>query len=80
MARSTDSSERRVRITLRCLVEDLAQEVPGIDRPIALIDHPMLEEARRVAPASPRVRSGFSQSVTHRSIGFATAPTGARPG
>jgi len=43
-----------VRITLRCLVEDLGLELPGIDRPIGLIDHPMLKEARRVAPASPQ--------------------------
>ena len=54
MARLADSSERRVRITLRCLVEDLGLEVPGIDRPIGLIDHPMLDEARRVAPSSPQ--------------------------
>lgn len=46
--------ERDVRVTIRCLDEDLGLELPGIDRPISSIDHPLMTEARRVAPSSPR--------------------------
>jgi hypothetical protein len=45
--------ERDVRVTIRCVVEDLGLELPLIDQPIASIEDPMMDEARRVAPDSP---------------------------
>jgi hypothetical protein len=44
---------RRVRPTLRCLVEDLHLRLPGLDVDLGSLEHPMLREARRLAPASP---------------------------
>jgi hypothetical protein len=44
----------RVRPTLRCLVEDLQLAVPSLDVDLGTIDDPIVEEARRLAPDSPR--------------------------
>ena len=48
------STIRRARPTLRCLSEDLGLELPGLDVDLGEIDHPWLEELRRMAPTSPR--------------------------
>lgn len=45
---------RRTRVTLRCLREDLDVEIPPIEIDLGNLDHPLLAEARRVAPAAPR--------------------------
>jgi len=48
------SSERRGRPTLRCLLSDLGIPVPGLDIDLSDLDHPLLNELRRVAPTSPK--------------------------
>lgn len=45
---------RRARITLRCLTEDLGWEIPPPDVDLGELDHPLIDEARRLAPTSPR--------------------------
>jgi hypothetical protein len=45
---------RRTRLTLRCLREDLALEVPPVEVDLGSVDHPLVAEAHRVAPAAPR--------------------------
>lgn len=44
----------RVRPTLRCLGEDLGIEPQTLDVDLGTIDDPIVEEARRLAPDSPR--------------------------
>lgn len=44
----------RVRPTLRCLVEDLGLPIPPLDVDLGTIDNPIVEEARRLAPDSPK--------------------------
>jgi hypothetical protein len=44
---------RRSRPTIRCLTTDLDEELPPIDVDIGEIDHPWLNELRRIAPESP---------------------------
>ncbi len=44
---------RRARPTIRCLVDDLDVELPGLAVDLGDIDHPLLDELRRVAPESP---------------------------
>jgi hypothetical protein len=44
---------RRVRVTIRCLEQDLGIPLPGPGTDLGDIDHPVVEEARRVAPNSP---------------------------
>lgn len=39
---------------MRCLVEDLGFAVPALDVDLGTIDDPIVEEARRLAPDSPR--------------------------
>ena len=56
---------RRTRVTLRCLREDLDVEIPPIEIDLGSLDHPLLAEARRVAPAAPRGRSASSRSSVH---------------
>jgi hypothetical protein len=46
--------ERRTRVTLRCLREDLEVEAPPVEVDLGSLDHPLLSEARRLAPAAPR--------------------------
>lgn len=41
-------------MTLRCLREDLGLEVPTVEVDLGGIDHPLVAEARRLAPTSPR--------------------------
>jgi hypothetical protein len=41
---------RRVRVTLRCLSNDLGIKLPGTDVDLGALDHELLAEARRVAP------------------------------
>lgn len=49
-----DTRPRRARPTIRCLVEDLGIALPGLERDLGSVDHPMLAETRRVAPTSPK--------------------------
>lgn len=51
MARET--GDRRVRVTIRCLVEDLRIGLPGLEVDIGDLDHPAIAETRRLAPTSP---------------------------
>lgn len=44
----------RIRPTLRCLVQDLGLEIPTLDVDLGTIVDPFVEEARRLAPDSPR--------------------------
>jgi hypothetical protein len=46
--------ERRTRVTLRCLREDLEVEVPPVEIDLGGLDHPLIGEARRLTPAAPR--------------------------
>ena len=46
--------ERRTRPTIRCLRDDLSLELPTVDVDLGTLDHALLDEARRVAPAAPR--------------------------
>jgi len=48
------SMNRRARPTLRCLTEDLGLDVPGLGVDLGEIDHPWLDELRRIAPRSPQ--------------------------
>jgi hypothetical protein len=45
---------RRTRVTLRCLREDLKLELPPVEVDLGELDHPLMAEARRLAPAAPR--------------------------
>ena len=45
---------RRTRVTLRCVREDLERDVPPVEVDLGALDHPLVAEARRVAPAAPR--------------------------
>lgn len=47
------SASRRARPTVRCLVDDFGIELPGIDVHLGEIDHPLVEELRRLTPTSP---------------------------
>ncbi len=44
---------RRARPTIRCLVEDLGVELPGLDTDLGELDDPWMAELRRIAPMSP---------------------------
>lgn len=45
---------RRTRITLRCVREDLSLKVPPVEVDLGILDHPLVAEARRIAPTAPR--------------------------
>jgi hypothetical protein len=45
---------RRTRVTLRCLREDLEVEVPPVETDLGGLNHPLMDEARRLTPAAPR--------------------------
>jgi len=45
---------RRTRVTLRCVREDLGLELPPVEVHLGSLDHPLVAEARRIAPAAPR--------------------------
>src|SRR5215211_7815647 len=45
---------RRTRVTLRCVREDLELGIPPVEVDLGALDHPLVAEARRVAPAAPR--------------------------
>jgi hypothetical protein len=47
-------SPRRVRVTIRCLTDDLGIPLPRTDTDIGELDHPLLEECRRLAELAPR--------------------------
>jgi hypothetical protein len=47
-------THRRARPTIRCLIEDLGLQLPGPGVDLGEIDHPWLNELRRIAPMSPR--------------------------
>jgi hypothetical protein len=44
---------RRIRVTLRCLRDDLGLQLPPVEVDLGSLDHPLLDEARRVAPTAP---------------------------
>lgn len=48
----TPTPERRVRVTIRCLIEDLGAELPPLEEEIAS-DHPLIEETKRIARTAP---------------------------
>lgn len=41
-------------MTLRCLREDLRMQIPPVEVDIGSLDHPLIAEARRLAPSAPR--------------------------
>ncbi len=45
---------RRTRVTLRCVREDLELDVPPVEVDLGALDHPLVAEARRIAPTAPR--------------------------
>jgi hypothetical protein len=45
---------RRTRVTLRCVREDLGLDVPPVEVELGSLDHPLVTEARRLAPSAPR--------------------------
>lgn len=45
---------RRTRVTLRCVREDLGIDLPPVEVDLGTLDHPLVAEARRVAPSAPR--------------------------
>jgi hypothetical protein len=45
---------RRTRVTLRCVRDDLELDVPPVEVDLGALDHPLLVEARRIAPTAPR--------------------------
>ena len=47
-------SDRRGRSTVRCLLDDLGVDLSGLDVDLGDLDHPFLEELRRVTPVSPK--------------------------
>jgi hypothetical protein len=46
--------QRRARPTIRCLRDDLLLELPTVEVDLGSIEHPLMDEARRVAPSAPR--------------------------
>jgi hypothetical protein len=46
--------ERRTRPTIRCLRGDLGAELPTVDVDLGSIEHPLMDEARRLAPTAPQ--------------------------
>ena len=47
------ANKRRARPTLRCLSEDLGLRVPALDADLGELDHPWMDELRRMAPTAP---------------------------
>lgn len=47
-------SARRTRVTIRCVREDLGLDLPPVDVDLGTLDHPLVSEARRIAPSAPR--------------------------
>jgi len=45
---------RRTRVTLRCVREDLGLDLPPVEVDLGGVDHPLVAEARRLAPTAPR--------------------------
>lgn len=48
------ASPRRTRVTLRCVREDLGLDLPPVEVDLGGVDHPLVAEARRLAPTAPR--------------------------
>lgn len=61
---STPKKPRRARVTLRCLAEDLRIALPGLDTDLGTLEHPALDETRRLAPTSP-VGQKRIESIDH---------------
>ncbi len=63
------TGNRRSRPTLRCLAEDLGLSIPPLESDLGALDHPWLDELRRIAPTSPlgqkRILS-ISQPLVYR--------------
>ena len=47
-------ARRRSRPTLRCLDADLGQKIPTLNVDLGELDHPWVDELRRIAPTSPK--------------------------
>src|SRR5215207_2803357 len=45
---------RRTRVTLRCVRVDLELGIPPVEVDLGALDHPLIAETRRIAPAAPR--------------------------
>lgn len=45
---------RRTRVTLRCVREDLGLDLPTVEVDLGSLDHPLVAEARRITPSTPR--------------------------
>jgi hypothetical protein len=45
--------QRRARPTIRCVTNDLEVDLPGLAVDLGDLDHPFMDELRRVAPTSP---------------------------
>lgn len=51
---ATDMGDiRRARPTIRCLIEDLGVELPGLDTGLGELEDPWIAEPHRIAPTSP---------------------------
>ena len=50
----TTRRTRRTRVTLRCVREDLELGVPPVEVDLGALHHPLVAEARLVAPTAPR--------------------------
>jgi hypothetical protein len=47
-------SPLRVRVTIRCVRDDLGLPLPPVEVSIASLEHPLIAEVRRLAPSAPR--------------------------
>lgn len=45
---------RRTRVTIRCVREDLGLDLSTVEVDLGGLDHPLVAEARRIAPSAPR--------------------------
>ena len=50
---SNTAESRQTRVTLRCIEGDLNAEIPPLDQETTTVDHPIVDEAARVAPTAP---------------------------
>jgi hypothetical protein len=63
------AGNRRSRPTLRCLTDDLGLGIPPLDADLGELDHPWLDELRRIAPTSPQGQKrilSISQPLVYR--------------
>src|ERR1700735_1378502 len=63
--------ERRTRVTLRCLREDLDVGLPPVEIDLGSLDHSLIAEARRLARRRYAGRSASSRSIPRSYTGCA---------